>query len=164
MPADGGRAVQITRNGGNAALTSADGRYLYYSKGEISGVWRLSLSDGGETEVVRDPTHWQAWTLGRRGLYYGTIEQRLFAQRQVFTIHYLDFERGRTVTLFRKEGVEGHEGLTVSPTSGESVRTDRLGRCCSQRQHGRLDAHLVATVLTVIHRTSGRALAPIIAA
>jgi Tol biopolymer transport system component len=116
MPAIGGQAIQITRNGGESALASADGRHLYYSKGGSSGIWRLSLSDGGETEVVNDPTHTHAFAVCRAGIYYATTDRPLFAERQkVFAIHYLDFGTGRTTTLFRSEGVEEHLGLAVSP-------------------------------------------------
>ena len=40
-----GEAVQVTRNGGGRAFESADGKYLYYLKGEESGagLWMISV-------------------------------------------------------------------------------------------------------------------------
>ena len=34
MPAGGGEAVQVTRNGGETAFESPDGKSIYYTKGD----------------------------------------------------------------------------------------------------------------------------------
>ena len=42
MPSSGEPAVQVTRNGGFAALESPDGKFLYYAKGlTVPGLWRI---------------------------------------------------------------------------------------------------------------------------
>jgi Tol biopolymer transport system component/predicted Ser/Thr protein kinase len=115
MPAEGGDAVQVTRDGGWYAEESPDGRSLYYSKTGDSGIWRIPLSGGQETEVAKGPIGWQSWAVGRGGLYYATTTELVVLRRQEFTIHYLDFQTGRTTTLFRKQGADIHHSLAVSP-------------------------------------------------
>jgi hypothetical protein len=92
-----------------------DARYLYYAESSVSGICRVPLSGGDESEVVRGPIGWQDWALGRRGLYYTTARDVVALRRQEFTIQYLDSGSGKATTLFRKEGVVGHLSLALSP-------------------------------------------------
>ncbi len=115
IPAEGGAAVQVTRGGGFYAVESGDGRDLYYSKSPPSGVWRVSLSGGEESEIVKGPIGWEDWALARRGLYYAT-ERDVTPGRPEFEVQYLDFSTGRTALLYRKDAEHlGHGSLTVSP-------------------------------------------------
>ena len=134
IPADGGTAVQVTRGGGGYAVESEDGRDLYF--GKASGVWRLPLSGGDESEVVKGPVDMGNWALTRRGLYYATIRSQVSFRREEFRVQYLDFASGLATPLFRKEGVEVHWTLTVSPDEkwilfgeipGLAVRADADG-------------------------------------
>lgn len=70
MPAEGSRAAQITRDGGLAAVESADG-YLYYSTqiNQKKGVWRVPVSGGQETLATDAVRGWQDWDLTDRGIY-----------------------------------------------------------------------------------------------
>jgi hypothetical protein len=111
----GGTAVQVTRGGGFYAMESEDARYLYYAKSSTSGIWRVPVSGGDESEVVTGVVGWEDWALGQRGLYYARARDLLPIRRQEFTIQYLDFGSGKATTLFRKEGVVGHLSLAVSP-------------------------------------------------
>jgi sugar lactone lactonase YvrE len=104
----------VTRGGGFYALESQDAPYLYYAKSSASGIWRVPLAGGDESEVVKGPVGWQDWALGRRGLYYATARDVVTARRQEFTIQYLDFGSGKATTLFRKEGVVAHLSLALS--------------------------------------------------
>ncbi len=115
IPPDGGTAVQVTRGGGFYAMESEDAQYLYYAKSSVSGIWRVPLSGGDESEVVTGPVGWQEWALGRRRLYYATARDVVTFRRQEFKIQYLDFGTGKATTLFRKEGVDGHLALALSP-------------------------------------------------
>jgi len=113
IPSDGGTAVQVTRNGGFYAVESEDGRYLCYYKSWSSGIWRMPVGGGDESEVVKGPVETWNWALTPRGLYYATTLRPV--HRQEFTIQYLDFRSGRTLRLYRKEGASSHSSLTVSP-------------------------------------------------
>jgi len=67
LPAEGGTAEQVTRNGGIRAQASADGRFVYYSKHSMprtSPIWRAPVG-GGEGKVVLDRRpdfmNWDLW-------------------------------------------------------------------------------------------------------
>lgn len=71
MPAAGGDAVQLTRNGGWAALEAADGASIYYTQWtEITNgtLWQVSTS-GGEAVKVLEGIVWWAFAV-TRGVYY----------------------------------------------------------------------------------------------
>jgi Tol biopolymer transport system component/serine/threonine protein kinase len=103
MPAEGGPAVQVTRNGGWYAVESEDGRHLYYSKGDVSGIWRVPLSGGDEEEIVTEPVHWEGWSLRGQRLYYVTVGQQTEPANSQLTIKRLDLVTGRTAIVFQKE-------------------------------------------------------------
>ena len=72
VPFQGGTPVRVTRNGGVYATESDDGRFLYYSKLEQPGVWKMPLNGGKEERVLDQPEggHWFNWALSRAGLYF----------------------------------------------------------------------------------------------
>jgi Tol biopolymer transport system component len=116
IPAEGGPAVQVSRDGGWYAMESQDGRDVYYSKSDTSGIWRMPVSGGSGTEVVKEAVHWMAWALGREGLYYATIEGDILQSKRSYAIRYLAFANRRATTLFRKDvGRRSFLSLTVSP-------------------------------------------------
>ena len=69
QPIEGGRIIQVTQNGGSASRESPDGRWLYFSNGQIAGVWRMGVatsagkSASAEELVIGAPYHPQCWTL-----------------------------------------------------------------------------------------------------
>ena len=74
VPWAGGKAVQVTQNGGFAALESPDGKTLYYAKTRFENpeVWRMPVSGGTETifsGVVR-PKWWAAWSVSDGGIFF----------------------------------------------------------------------------------------------
>jgi Tol biopolymer transport system component/DNA-binding winged helix-turn-helix (wHTH) protein len=68
----GGSPVQVTKNGGIAAAESADGHFLYYTKYEDSGIWRMPLNGGAEERVLDRPDgiNWYNWGLAKTGIYF----------------------------------------------------------------------------------------------
>src|ERR1700676_3644071 len=68
QPVSGGRAEQVTRDGGFDAFETADRKYIYYSKGPMApGIWRLP----GEELVLPSASapKW-GWILGKSGIYF----------------------------------------------------------------------------------------------
>jgi dipeptidyl aminopeptidase/acylaminoacyl peptidase len=115
MPSTGGEAVQVTRGGGFYSQESWDGRDLYYARrGSDTGIWRVPVSGGDETEVLPGPFegHYE-WTLSRSGIYYATT--RDLTRGEDYTIRYLDLASGRASELYRKQGASEHAWLAVSP-------------------------------------------------
>jgi Tol biopolymer transport system component len=116
MPAGGGPALQVTRGGGFGAQESWDARYVYFSKPPHDpifsvggGVSRVPVEGGEETPVVRATEY---WALSRAGIYWPTQSR---GWNPDHTIHFFDFESGRTETLFRTRGPFIGLWLAVSP-------------------------------------------------
>ena len=67
----------MTTAGGYAAEESPDGRFLYFTRADAPGIWRMSLPAGerkGEApERVTDrlaPEDWANWQIGAAGIYF----------------------------------------------------------------------------------------------
>jgi Tol biopolymer transport system component len=73
VPAHGGHAVQVTKNGGAGGLESPDGKTLYYAKGlSVRGLWKVPVQGGEETQVLHQPWAglFEGWGLAREGIYF----------------------------------------------------------------------------------------------
>ena len=128
VPFNGGPPVRVTTKGGVYAVESADQRFLYYTKFEQSGIWKMPLGGGVETRVLDQPrdlensaskvakVHWCFWALAPGGIYFlnpnvppnGRIEFFDFATRQSTPI----------LTLDKRTSLWG--GLALSP-DGKSL-------------------------------------------
>ena len=51
QPAAGGPPIQVTRNGGDSACESPDGKWLYFSSPESGGIWRMPVSKSDRPRV-----------------------------------------------------------------------------------------------------------------
>ncbi|MGH2628110.1 MAG: TolB family protein, partial [Anaerolineales bacterium] len=70
IPAEGGDAAQVTKNGGIYALESPDGQWLCYTKNRtFSGLWKMPVPGGAETQLL-DSIFYLAFTLRPEGMYY----------------------------------------------------------------------------------------------
>jgi Tol biopolymer transport system component/predicted Ser/Thr protein kinase len=116
MPAAGGPATQVTRNGGAPAFESADGKYLYYDRdinrdinamGTVS-LYRMPVEGGQEVEVVPRLQHRASVGVTAKGVYFMPDSR---------TIRFLDPGSGRVSTLatLEKEKEVTYGGLCVSP-------------------------------------------------
>ena len=74
MPSQGGDPAQVTRNGGNSALESRDGKALYYAK-DPNTLWRKALPDGEETQIAA-PLYRFNFAVAENGIYYTTFEDK----------------------------------------------------------------------------------------
>ena len=113
MPYTGGPAVQVTRQGGFAALESPDGRFLYYAKGlEVPGLWRIPTSGGEEAEVISalKPGYWGYWAVVEDGIYYLDMAPKP-------GINYFDITTLRSTRVFDlvNRPAWGAPGLAISP-------------------------------------------------
>jgi Tol biopolymer transport system component len=68
-PAEGGTAVQVTQKGGREAFESPDGRYLYFTKADRPGIWRIA-AEGGEEVLISQQAAVGRWALDERGIYF----------------------------------------------------------------------------------------------
>jgi DNA-binding winged helix-turn-helix (wHTH) protein/Tol biopolymer transport system component len=82
----GGRAVQVTNEGGFAALEAADG-FLYYTKSDWqTDIWRTRIP-GGEEALVSDkvkPVTWSSWTVTKKGILFSSDVEGKRAQLSLY--------------------------------------------------------------------------------
>jgi len=114
MPSAGGVAVQVTKGGGFPPGTeSADGRFLYYSKGMgQAGVWRVPIGGGLEEPVIRTypaGPQYRSWVLVEDGIYY-LNNQDLKRPR----IDFLRFATGRVEQILELPESAGSD-ISISP-------------------------------------------------
>ena len=119
---NGGLPVQVTRNGGVFATESADGRFLYYSKLGVPGIWKMPLQGGEETRVLDQPYReftipsgaafiaWWDWALGRNGIYFLNFETKPNA-----TVEFFEFATHKIIPICT---------LTKPPGFGLSISAD----------------------------------------
>ena len=119
----GGVPVQVTSNGGVFAAESPDGRFLYYSKYESPGIWKMPLSGGEEVHVLDQPLgeDWWNWALTRSGIYFLDQPNHL----NIRGLKFLDFETGKVTSVASPDGVCINperlcNGLAASP-DGKSI-------------------------------------------
>jgi WD40-like Beta Propeller Repeat len=70
---NGGAPSQVTKRGGFAAFESADGKWVYYAKGNATrGIWRVPVQGSEETPVLDalPPAMWGNWALRPDGIYF----------------------------------------------------------------------------------------------
>jgi len=67
-----GETRQITQNGGFNAFESRNGEYVYFTKWETGGVFRVPAVGGGEVKVIDYPPAgaWGFWVLTDDGIYF----------------------------------------------------------------------------------------------
>jgi len=71
MPADGGEAIQLTRDGGYAPLESPDGKFLYYTKNlRFTSVWRVPLGGGKAAKVLEGLSTYLNLAIVDKGIYF----------------------------------------------------------------------------------------------
>jgi Tol biopolymer transport system component/DNA-binding winged helix-turn-helix (wHTH) protein len=117
MPVQGGVPVQLTKRGGISPMEAFDGRYLYYSKYEQGGLWRMPLQGAGEeSEVLSDLSGggWPDWDLTREGIYFLKFDKCPRA-----SIEFFEFATGKTHVLWPLEKKAGW-GLSLS-ADGKSL-------------------------------------------
>ena len=98
IPAEGGAAVQITKNGGFEAFESVDGKFLYFSKVDFrtasATIWKIPVG-GSEESIVFDKTiHPRDWAVEEKGIYFIPSQEVHEPLLQFFS-----FETGQSLPL-----------------------------------------------------------------
>lgn len=130
-------AVQVTQNGGFAAVESPDGNHLYYSQGGYSsplgGLWRVPTS-GGDPVKVLDAAVGRNFAVTERGVYYIELQQQPGPltvgsngrpyREHVGRLRFLDFGTASSRTLADLGRGLGN-GITMTPDSRTFLFTKR---------------------------------------
>jgi Tol biopolymer transport system component/DNA-binding winged helix-turn-helix (wHTH) protein len=109
MPASGGPATRLTKNGGGIALESPDGRQIIYTKGTEPGLWMLSLESGIESKIVSNTVGFECFAIVKRGVYFERA-----GQGSGFVISFMSFSDHIVRDVATINAPVG-AGLTVSP-------------------------------------------------
>jgi len=128
VPAAGGDAVQVTRQGGRLAFESMDGKYVYYCKEYTTpGIWRMPV-DGGEELQVLNSFHSENlgdWAVVNDGIYF--IDEHT---KDGVAVEFFDFatRKVRHVAGLGKVPIGPH-GIAVSPDRRQIlyVQADHTG-------------------------------------
>lgn len=130
---EGGEAIQVTSQGGDYALESWDGKYLYYTRGrgfdhpwwekETANLMRIPVDGGKEVEILPGGLEdWTVWDLAPTGIYYSSkawvrspAATPGYSESQEYRIHYMNLVTGEITEIFRDESPFEHLFLAVSP-------------------------------------------------
>jgi Tol biopolymer transport system component/DNA-binding winged helix-turn-helix (wHTH) protein len=107
--------VQVTKNGGVFAQESDDGQFLYYSKLETPGIWKMPITGGDEVRVLDQPAgdSWWNWAVTHNGIFFFSWRKGAKAG-----VAFFDFATGNETLL---EAVDKSSlGLALSP-DGRSI-------------------------------------------
>jgi len=118
---NGGEPQQVTHNGGFISAESPDRHWLYFTKVDLPGLWRIPTSatneERAEEKVLDDPRlgYWGYWSLTPEGIYYlhnNTIEFKNTSTGAITRVLQLD----HTPPPFA--------GITASPDGTSLLFTD----------------------------------------
>jgi WD40-like Beta Propeller Repeat len=106
----------VTRQGGLEGFESADGKFIYYSKGfGLPNIWRLQVEGGEETPILelQKTGHGRSWAIVEKGIYFASAQTPSSS-----VVEFFNFAMGRVerrVATLERAIKEGPPGLTVSP-------------------------------------------------
>ena len=133
MPAQGGEASQVTKDGGRIAFETMDGKFLYYGKGSgQTTLWRVPV-DGGEETKVLDDVNPSSFTVCELGICILNLQAK---PRPAIEFYSFATQRRTRLPVLPSEG-------TVL-MSGTSMNLSRDGRWLVFVQHGRAGSGLRA--------------------
>lgn len=120
----GGRRTSVAEAGATIVKESTDGRWLYFSRAEQRGIWRIPI-DGGRREPVVpsfDPVYTPSWGVLGEGVYYGEWNETCTR------LSFLDLRTHERSTLVEAPWRHA-SGFSLAPCGEELVvaLTDRGG-------------------------------------
>jgi Tol biopolymer transport system component/DNA-binding winged helix-turn-helix (wHTH) protein len=113
-PAQGGMAIPVEKTAGaDEAFESLDGKFVYYAKLDVRGIWKVPVA-GGEESRVLDRGRRSVWALTGQGICFFDLSNSSSGRALMF----YNFATGK-VTLLREFSKEtwvetGETELTVS--------------------------------------------------
>jgi hypothetical protein len=112
MPARGGAARQITKDGGYGGFESADAKHLYYAKSNSlpTSLWRVSAEGGDEQSIIPSVHRWSHFAVFEDGIFFvPSIRPPTPSE-----LRFYDFAAGTSHTV---ANLDAHTapGLAISP-------------------------------------------------
>ena len=122
-----GAETQVTPHGGFTGFESSDGRTLYFSKFDQSGIWSIPAGGGAESLVVPDEPrvgYWGYWAVTDSGLYFLDTEAEPKAN-----IEFYRFATGRLSHILTLEKKAARLQPSLSATAdGKTVYYTQFDR------------------------------------
>ena len=119
MTAEGGDAVQVTRQGAEFfPLESVDGRVVYYCKDQA--VWKVPATGGEETKVIGANAGNGTFAVTAAGIYFIEIGIRLYIGSRGSSLKFFSFAKG-TIEKVADVKLNPGTGLSVSPNGRYAV-------------------------------------------
>jgi len=100
MPAQGGAAVQVTKRGGDDAIESVDGDFVYYAKS--GGIWRTPVAGGEETRIL-DQGWAGGWALTSQGICFRVPPPDNGSSGPAIKFYAFDTHQVTTIRQFSRE-------------------------------------------------------------
>jgi Tol biopolymer transport system component/DNA-binding winged helix-turn-helix (wHTH) protein len=131
QPAAGGTAVQVTKGGGNEAFESADGKFVYWAKGGITGIWRVSV-EGGEESLALDAVTQNLWALTGQGICYFDLKNpavpilKFYSLATRKTALLRQFPRGTEIDTLSKTLSVSPDGRWILHTQFDQAGSDLM--------------------------------------
>jgi len=117
IPANGGEAIQLTRDGGFGPLESPDGKFLYYVKNLIdTTLWRIPVEGGQPTTLLEGVSNYVNLAIVDTGVFFVPVPERETGAR--FSVQFSRHASNKIETVAISEkplalGAGG--GLSISP-------------------------------------------------
>jgi Tol biopolymer transport system component len=129
---DGGNPVRLTENGGFAPRQSADGAWLYYTRGpKQNGLYRMPATGGKEELVLAslESALWGNWGITGNLLYFIEALDPATSFRAAIIEQHLERSKRREIHRLAKLPARFDTGFAVSPDGKELLyaQLDRSG-------------------------------------
>ena len=111
MPAGGGEAMQVTRNGGSWPQVSPDSKEVYYLAPDGVDVWKVASGGGQETRVL-GPV-WE-FAVAAEGIYFIETGTGFYKGSSGNSLKYFSFAKGTTKKVSDVK-LQPSNGLSISP-------------------------------------------------
>jgi Tol biopolymer transport system component len=129
-----GRATQVTRGGGFAAIESPDGRQVYFSK-RMSGhqnspnaIWRIPVEGGREEAVVESfRSSSGSWDVASDGIYFVDADPSSAGGQWILRFQKSGQRRATDVARLRHPPFLGGPAVSVSPDGRFLLSTQGQG-------------------------------------
>jgi Tol biopolymer transport system component/DNA-binding winged helix-turn-helix (wHTH) protein len=122
-----GALAQVTKNGGFVASESPDGKWLYYTRYNVPGLWRMPLTGNKRDEVKALPgppeNSWGYWSFANGGIYF------LDVQNSKAVIAFAKLGSAETTAVYTLPRLPTpYSGITVSHDGRWLLYTDEAER------------------------------------
>jgi serine/threonine protein kinase len=117
MPAEGGKATQVTRHGGFTGFESMDGKYFYYVLTPVGGsIWKVPLDGGDETLVLpANLRWWTIWALGDQGIYFLDFAGEGTERKMLLKLYRFDTRQTTQIAALEQPVRTDRVRLSLSP-------------------------------------------------